>query len=266
MEEGKTIEGNAFQRAIADGRAEVAKPECSPQGAIDGILRIALDTCLVHPVHAEQAAAFVSEFVKAAVQALKELHYSDLEQAKTHFFHQMRYSGLSTAPLPDDPSSVETVIAWLHPHGWSAAEIECARQQIRADGGAITAATFKCVTINGRVHSRERLRLWAKPKYAADNPWFDEAAWLGQWPEIKPPVAENPGQRVDDDDVLGALDGATTRSSAGRSEECDDDKDRHRPSNQYSHGAADSFDRTSNGVWRLHLSENRGRNVAWLCM
>ena len=201
--ENTTIEQNAYERAIADGRAEIAKPECSPQGAIDRILRIALETCPVHPVHAEQAAGFVAEFTKAAAQALKDLRYPDLEQAKTHFFHQMRYSGLSSAPIADDPSSVDTVVAWLRPHGWSPAEIDCARQQLRADGGSITAATFDSVTISGRVHSRERLRLWDKPAYAANNPWWDEAAWLGQWPEIKP-VAENPEQRVDDDDVPGA--------------------------------------------------------------
>ncbi len=204
MEEAKRTEGNAFERAIAEARLEIAQPELSPQGAVDRVLRSALEACAVHPVHAEQAAAFVAEFRKAAVQALKELRYSDLEQAKTHFFHQMRFSGLSTAPVPDDPSSIDTVVAWLRPHGWSPAEIECARRQLRADSGSITAADYQSVTISGRVHSRERLRLWDKPAYAANNPWFDEAVWLGQWPEIKPPVAEKPEQRVEDDDVPGA--------------------------------------------------------------
>jgi hypothetical protein len=193
---------NPFERAIAEARAEIAKQELSPQGAIDAVLRIALEKCPVHEAHAERAVGFVNEFRKSAVEALKTLHYSELEKATVHFNHQMRFSGLQTAPIPEDPNSVESVGAWLRPHGWSSMEIDCAVEQIRASGGTISAADFESITISGRVHSRERLRDWAKPK-AAGGPWWDDQVWQAQWPEIRP-VVQAAERRVEDGDVPGA--------------------------------------------------------------
>jgi hypothetical protein len=152
----------------------------------------------VHSAHAERAAGFVNEFREAAVAALKGLQYSELEKAKTHFYHQLQYSGLSAAPIPEDPNSYEACAAWLLPHGWSGEEIGCVRQQLRLDGGTITAADYQSVTISGRVHSRERLRMWDKPKWADDNPWWDNARWAEKWPTIQPPAAQEAERPVDD--------------------------------------------------------------------
>ncbi len=196
MEEGK--QGNAFERAIADARTDVAKPELSPQGAVDAILRTAFEHCEVHPAHAERAAGFVKEFREAAVAALKAFRYAELEKAITHFYHEMQYSGLQVAPIPEDPNSYEAVAAWLLRHGWVAEEIACVRQQLHADGGTITAVDHQSVTISGRVHSRERLRLWDKPKWANDNPWWDDARWAAKWPKIEPPAAQAAERPVDD--------------------------------------------------------------------
>jgi hypothetical protein len=103
MEEKRT-EANSFARAITAARAEVAKPGLSPQGAVDAVLRIAHEQCHVDPAHAERAAGYVNEFRDAAVAALKGFHYADLEKAITHFYHEMRYSGLQVAPIPEEPN------------------------------------------------------------------------------------------------------------------------------------------------------------------
>jgi hypothetical protein len=161
-------------------------------------LRIAQEQCHVDPAHAERAAGYVNEFREAAVAALKAFRYSELEKAITHFFHQMRFTGLQVAPVPEDPNSLEAVTRWLRPHGWSSLEIECALDQLRATGGTITAADFESVTISGRVHSRERLRDWAKPAWARDGgPWWDESKWQAQWPTIAP-VVQAEERPVDD--------------------------------------------------------------------
>jgi hypothetical protein len=201
MEEKRT-EVNSFERAIADARAEIAKPALSPQGAIDAVLRIAHEQCQVDPAHADRAAGYVNEFRDAAVAALKSFRYGDLENAITHFCHQMRYSRLQVAPVPPDPNRPEAVSAWLRPHGWSSLEIECVLDQLRASDGTITAADYESVTIAGRVHSRDRLRLWAKPA-SAGGPWWDEQAWQAQWPKIEP-VVEAAERRADDDEIPGA--------------------------------------------------------------
>jgi hypothetical protein len=199
MEEGKP--GNAFQKAIADARAEIATPGLSPQGAVDAVLRIAHEQCHIDPAHAERAAGYVNEFRDAAVAALKGFRYADLEKAITHFFHEMRYTGLQVAPIPPDPNSPEAVSARLRPHGWSSLEIECVLDQLRATCGTISAADFESVTISGRVHSRERLRNWAKPA-SAGGPWWDEQAWQGQWPKIEPVVQATEPRA--DDEISGA--------------------------------------------------------------
>jgi hypothetical protein len=74
--------------------------------------------------------------------------------------------------------------------------------QLRASDGTITAADYESVTIAGRVHSRDRLRLWAKPA-SAGGPWWDEQAWQAQWPKIEP-VVEAAERRADDDEIPGA--------------------------------------------------------------
>jgi hypothetical protein len=204
MDIEKRTEGNAFERAIADARAEIAKPELTPQGALDAVLRTALDKCEVHPAHAERAAGFVNEFRNAAVAALKTFAYSALEKAISDFYQQMRFSGLQTAPIPEDPSSYEAIAAWLLPHGWSGEEIACVRQQILSGGGTISAADYESVTIGGRVHLRERLRTWDKPGWAANSPWWDEAAWAAKWPKIEPPAAQQAAERPAVDQGLPA--------------------------------------------------------------
>lgn len=188
MAEEKSQAANPFGAAIADARAEIASPKLSPQGCLDATLAIEWN---VHPSKYGQAVQFVAEFRKAAVDALRHFDYPGVQRIIEKFHRDMRFSGLSASVVPEDPNRKEAVTNWLRPHGWSSAEIECAIQQLRASGGGtITAADFESVTIGGRVHSRERLRLWAKPQYAADNPWFDESAWAAQWPEIKRPAEQ----------------------------------------------------------------------------
>jgi hypothetical protein len=176
MDEAK----NAFERAVAEMCEEISRPELSPQGRVTAIARAALSN--VHPDNFNRASVMVAEFRRDAIQMLKELDYAALKTRADQFHRLMRSSGLQNpAPAPDPMIAVRVAAARM---GWTPFEITAIEGHVRR-GHKIGRITWKDAEIGESLMTREALREELKPAFAKTAPTWNEAAWRGQFPDIR---------------------------------------------------------------------------------